>query len=219
MRIVTFNIAAARYAPIEEIATFIDALEPDVALIQEVDRFKSRSNGVDQHAILTRLLGSAQAYFSPSRGNAAIGYYGTSVYFRQPFAEKISRHNLTVVGDRESRFAIEAQLTQEASKLFGVDLISNIHLSVNLAIAELQLKKLLQRYEGLSSFVIGGDFNLGPDALERIGFPDEDKTPTAGVPQRRFKIDRFFVKTPLNYHSHTVPSGHLSDHDAVLLES
>lgn len=218
MRIITFNIARARYAPITEIAAFIDALEPDVVLAQEVDRFMARSQGVDQHVTLTRLLGSAQSYFSTSVGNAIAGYYGTAVYLREPFAKKISRFNLTVKGDRESRFAIEAQLNEQAAEKFGVDVISNIHLSANSVAAETQVKRLVERNMNRDSFLIGGDFNLSSQDMVLLGYPDEDAAPTCGVPSRKAKLDRFLVESNRPHRTQTVPTGHLSDHDAVILD-
>jgi hypothetical protein len=57
LRVMTFNIQAARTASIDAIADAILAFDPDIVGLQEVDIETGRSGGVDQIAVLAARTG------------------------------------------------------------------------------------------------------------------------------------------------------------------
>lgn len=87
LRLLSFNTRRAEGPPgsLKRLAHEIRALEPDLVLLQEVDRFQRRSRRVDQARVLADLLGMHDSY-SPTvvRGRSQ---YGTLILSRHPIVD------------------------------------------------------------------------------------------------------------------------------------
>ncbi len=79
VRVVSFNTHRS-FGGIATVAQEILALEPDIVLLQEVDRFHGRTGGVDQVAYFADALGM-QGTFSPNVVQGG-GQYGTAILSR-----------------------------------------------------------------------------------------------------------------------------------------
>lgn len=79
VRVLSFNTQRS-YGGIGTVAAEIRAVDPDVVLLQEIDRFHDRTGGVDQAAYFSEALGM-QAAFSPNVV-AGGGQYGTAILSR-----------------------------------------------------------------------------------------------------------------------------------------
>jgi endonuclease/exonuclease/phosphatase family metal-dependent hydrolase len=79
VRVVSFNTHRS-FGGIATVAQEIRALDPDIVLLQEIDRFHGRTGGIDQVAYFAEALGMEGA-FSPNvvQGN---GQYGTAILSR-----------------------------------------------------------------------------------------------------------------------------------------
>ncbi|WP_056925023.1 endonuclease/exonuclease/phosphatase family protein [Nocardioides sp. Soil805] len=79
VRVVSFNTHRS-FGGIATVAQEIRSLEPDVVLLQEVDRFHGRTGGIDQVAYFADALGM-QGTFSPNVVQGS-GQYGTAILSR-----------------------------------------------------------------------------------------------------------------------------------------
>jgi endonuclease/exonuclease/phosphatase family metal-dependent hydrolase len=79
VRVVSFNTHRS-FGGIATIAAEIRSLDPDVVLLQEVDRFHGRTGGIDQVAYFADALGM-QGSFSPNVVQGR-GQYGTAILSR-----------------------------------------------------------------------------------------------------------------------------------------
>lgn len=79
VRVVSFNTHRS-FGGIATVAQEIRSLDPDVVLLQEVDRFHGRTGGIDQVAYFADALGM-QGTFSPNVVQGS-GQYGTAILSR-----------------------------------------------------------------------------------------------------------------------------------------
>lgn len=79
VRVVSFNTHRS-FGGIATVAQEIRALDPDIVLLQEIDRFHGRTGGVDQVAYFAQALGMEGA-FSPNVVQGR-GQYGTAILSR-----------------------------------------------------------------------------------------------------------------------------------------
>jgi endonuclease/exonuclease/phosphatase family metal-dependent hydrolase len=84
VRVVSFNTHRS-FGGIATVASEIRSLDPDVVLLQEVDRFHGRTGGVDQAAYFAEALGM-EASFSPNVVQGQ-GQYGTAILSRFPILD------------------------------------------------------------------------------------------------------------------------------------
>ncbi len=110
VRVLTYNIHHAEgmdeVLDLERIAALIEALEPDLVALQEIDSVTTRTEGVDQAAELGRLTGLAHLFgsFMPYQGGA----YGMALLSRWPIA---ASQNLRLPDGDEPRTALSATVT------------------------------------------------------------------------------------------------------------
>ena len=103
-RIVTWNIHAARLAPLEEIAAELKAMQADVIALQEVDVRVRRTDFVDEPAALAAALGYHYVFAASIKWDE--GDYGLAVLSRWPLAE-FRRYRLDATSAEEPRIALE----------------------------------------------------------------------------------------------------------------
>jgi endonuclease/exonuclease/phosphatase family metal-dependent hydrolase len=104
-RIVTWNIHAARQAPLDEIADELKAMQADVIALQEVDVGVRRSGFVDQPAALAAALGYHYVFAASIKWDQ--GDYGLAVFSRWPITG-FHRYRLDATWAAEPRIVLEA---------------------------------------------------------------------------------------------------------------
>src|SRR5712691_6414157 len=100
-RIATWNIRAARSAPVDAIADELKAMRADLIALQEVDVRTRRTGFVDEPAALATALGF---------------HYGLAILSRWPLTE-VRRHRLTATGAAEPRIVLEATVCADGRPL------------------------------------------------------------------------------------------------------
>jgi len=104
VRIATWNIRAARSAPVEAIAAELRAMRADVIALQEVDVRTRRTGFVDEPAALAGHLGFRYAFAASIKWDE--GDYGLAVLSRLPLSG-VRRHRLETSHPGEPRIVLE----------------------------------------------------------------------------------------------------------------
>jgi endonuclease/exonuclease/phosphatase family metal-dependent hydrolase len=104
VRVGTWNIRAARSAPIEQIAAEIGAMQLDVVALQEVDVRVRRTGFVDQPVSLAGALGFHYAFAASIKWDG--GDYGLALLSRWPIVE-VRRHRIDAADAGEPRIILE----------------------------------------------------------------------------------------------------------------
>src|SRR5204862_7632403 len=103
-RIVTWNIRAARSAPVDAIAAELQAMDADVIALQEVDVRTRRTGFVDEPAALAAALGFQYVFAASIKYQE--GDYGLAVLSRWPLTE-VRRYRLDAAEAMEARIVLE----------------------------------------------------------------------------------------------------------------
>lgn len=168
-KVMTFNIHhgadAGNNLSLERIITTIQAVEPDIVALQEVDRnFGWRSQFQDQAQILAEQLGMDYAYGIALQVWHALGrgFYGNMVLSRYPIIESKTVRLPTPLG-REPRSAVKAVVASPEGQIA----VWSTHLSLSSKTRQQQVAYLLAAIEqdGLPALVLG-DFNALPHSPE-----------------------------------------------------
>lgn len=167
LRAATWNIRAARSAPVEEIAVELRALAPDIVALQEVDVRARRTGFIDQPVALAEALGLHYAFAASIKWDG--GDYGLAVLSRWPLAE-VRRHRLDASEAGEPRIVLEVVACVDGRPLR----LFNHHADGRAASRESGLAALRE----LAGAVVGegvvvlGDFNASADAPGVRGLVD-----------------------------------------------
>ncbi len=210
IRIVSYNIHKCiggidrRYDP-ERICNVISHYQPDVVLLQEVDRDVKRSNFDAQSELLGNKLAMPYRSYFPNVSVYGGGEYGNAILSRFPI-EYTQNLDLTV-GIKKRRSALHASCSVAPALNSNIPKslhIFNVHLGLANFERKIQLQKflqsdLLQSIEETSPILIAGDFNdvwgnLRP-ILENSGFRGTNntiRTFPAFAPLRA--LDRIYVR-------------------------
>ena len=140
------------------IAAVIQAQDPDVVILQEVDNKCKRSGNVDQTAELARLTG-LQSVFGKAMDYDG-GEYGQAILCKFPLSD-LKIHRLP--GEGEPRIAISAQ----AETPFGPVTVAGIHLDYGdpaHQFIQAQVASAALLAASPHPLVLGGDFNATPDS-------------------------------------------------------
>lgn len=219
IRVLSFNTHRS-FGGIATVAQEIRALDPDVVLLQEIDRFHGRTGGIDQVAYFADALGMEGA-FSPNvvQGN---GQYGTAI---------LSRFDILDSG----RFALPNGPGGEPRGLqwAGLDIggqevrVYNTHLQNKLVgLREAQARHVAGILAGEEQpAILGGDMNatagtptLGPilahlvDAWPLAGSGPEGTGPNGS------RIDFVLASPTLEPRSAQVLRSAVSDHARVFVD-
>jgi endonuclease/exonuclease/phosphatase family metal-dependent hydrolase len=181
LRVVSWNIAVGRVTSIERVAEELVRLNPDIALLQEVDLGTNRSGNTDQPQVLSRITGMAHAFTAtlPYDG----GLFGDAVLGRLPFADVQVRW-LDPTGADEPRIGLGVWFCVGPGPLrvvsFHGDHISKDSASRNAAeVAAWTMEDLRASTTGAANIgaLLAGDFNSlptepGPQAVVAAGLVD-----------------------------------------------
>lgn len=221
LSVLNWNIKAGKAwdrANLPAIADAIAGWDPDVVILQEVDRFRPGSGNVDQAAWLGERLGYDHAF--GANLNVGGGEYGTAILSRHPIAET-SNTPLPNIAGGEPRGLLRAVV--EAP--FGEVSVYSTHLQHARENAAIRLAQTRVVTEVVSAdphpVVVGGDFNAGPstEAIAQMGTVLTDSFALAGtgpgptwpIDGPRARIDYLF-HTGLDVTHVQVVGSNASDH-------
>ena len=171
MRVVTWNVQIGRPNPdgrpaIEPVVAALQAMRADVHAIQELDRGRRRSGGVDQPTALADGLGGELVWAPTVRRR---GEYGIAIVTR---AEILATEVVPLSGTREPRALLIAEVELDGRRWT----VGCTHLSRNRAFAQ---RQLVRAVDALAAHpgprVLLGDLNLiperGPALVDGRGLP------------------------------------------------
>jgi len=211
LRLLTYNIHKCiggldrRYRP-ERIVAVLEHYQPDLVLLQEVDRGAKRSKGHKQVDFLGERLGLRHRVWFPNVAVRGGGEYGNAILSRHPFT-RVANIDVTV-RPKKRRSVLYARCrvrlaAQDGSTRIRTVHVYNAHLGLSGFERATQLKRFLKSHplRGLhkqTPVVLAGDFNdvwgtLGPRLLAPAGFHGgSQKTFPAYAPVRA--LDGVFVR-------------------------
>ena len=178
----------------QRVASFIDEQDPDIVLLQEVDDLATRTHMRDQTQVLLELLPQYVAYTETFYWKAAYvphpaiqGRVGMKLVVLSKYRlEEASRHALSAITSDDiliRQFNLKrAMLQVHLSVDDGEDLVViDTHLSAfaqGSNTMEVQIGQVMERLASLGEgtpWVLGGDFNLLPDAAAFDASPELSK--------------------------------------------
>ncbi len=217
IRVVSWNIhkgigGVDRRYSLDRIVGVLAALEPDLALLQEVSDDLPRSSFHDQAEMLAETLCMPHLAFHPEH-RFSMGGYGNAILSRWPLSE-VHHVDLTI-GKRKKRGVLQARARVRTHRTSRTLVIHNMHLGLVGAEREAQLRRFLAsapfgRLHERTPAIVGGDLNdvwgnLGAEFLVPRGFrragPPAYTFPAA-LPIRA--LDALFVRGDL----HTYRAAH-----------
>jgi endonuclease/exonuclease/phosphatase family metal-dependent hydrolase len=182
MRLLCWNIhkgigGVDRRYDLHRILRVIDHYDPDILLLQEVDRDVPRSRRQDQTSLIATVLDYPHTEFGPNV-RLRSGCYGNATLSRAPIVD--SRNINLSFGIKKSRGALYTEIrTRVNGHTYRVHLV-NVHLGLSGMERRWQIRRLLDsgelsRLDSASRIVIAGDTNdwngaLGRGPLSRAGF-------------------------------------------------
>jgi len=207
--VLTFNIRSARgharaadydRAHLDSLVSMINDLEPDMLLVQELDRGIRRTGSLDQFAFIEEETGLEGRFVGTlERGG---GTYGNAMFSRFPIVDYL-QVDLPVLGGKEPRALQFA--TVEIAGGRRVDVL-HTHIDLRLAARPEQIELVLNHAEELATgaAILAGDFNAPADSQE-IGWITSawtdaaahgDTEPSLTYPTRdlRHRVDYVFYR-------------------------
>jgi endonuclease/exonuclease/phosphatase family metal-dependent hydrolase len=159
-RVVSWNIRAARNAPIDAIAAELHAMEPDIVALQEVDVRTRRGGFVEQPEALARSLGFHHAFAASIKWDG--GDYGLALLSRWPLVE-VRRHRVPATAAFEPRIVLEASVCPAGGRTVR---IFNHHADIREGPRRegfARVRAILEPHIG-RGMIVAGDFNEPIDA-------------------------------------------------------
>ena len=185
MRVVTWNIQTGRPNPdgpadISQVVAHLGELDADVFAVQELDRARRRSGGVDQPTAVAEGLGGTLVW-APTVHEG--GQYGIALVVR---GDVVRSHDVPLSGTREPRTLLVAEVDHGGRRW----VIGCTHLSRRSRFAQRQLLTVLDELSGRPApRVLLGDLNLTPEQVlpwsTAAGFHLVDGPPTHSTRQPR----------------------------------
>ena len=238
-RVLVYNIHAGKDAKgvdnIERLSELIRSVNPDVVLLQEVDRKTRRSGGVDQPAELARRTGLHIA-FGKSLDYQG-GEYGIAVMSRWPIIADtmvplpVNPPQERAGGSREPRGALQALIETPAGRLAVINTHIDASREDTWRRQEISavVRLALAAYNRGANVLLGGDLNSTPesavqDSVRRAEFRDawmqcgrgDGLTYPADSAVKR--IDYLYMGRGLSCSSAEVLRSDVSDHRPVLVQ-
>jgi len=158
LRIATWNIRAARSAPLAEIARELQSMQADIVALQEVDMRTRRTGFVDETAVLAGMLRLHHVFAASIAWDE--GDYGLALLSRWPLTD-VHRHRLDVPAASEPRIVLEAGVCVDGRPLR----LFNHHADDRPAsgAAGLALVRTLLQPRLGTGLLLLGDFNEPPE--------------------------------------------------------
>ena len=225
MRLMTYNIRSGRGVDgrlnLDRIARVIEAEQPDVVALQEVDLSRRRTRNLDQAGWLARelglhhIFGAARSWKQGAYGNALLSRFELVDW--QPWL--LPRPGRLPV---ESRGVLQATLRTP----MGLVRVWNTHLGLLAPERRLQVAYLVQNLALEAPLIVCGDFNARPRSKELLGLQEVlQRVPT----QRTFpgflpvvQLDHVFhcpMLQPLHHYVVRTPlSRRASDHLPLVVD-
>ena len=211
IRALTYNVHKCiggldRRYDLERVVETIAHYDPDIALLQEVDRGAKRSKGDDQAVMLAEALGfSHRCWFSNVKVRSG-GEYGNAILSKFPI---VSSENIDItIGPKKRRSVLHTNLRVSLPSGSTRTLhVYNAHLGLSGIERNMQLRRFLASnpFSGLhhdTPVIIGGDFNdvwgtLGKKIMFPAGFQGQKISATfpAYAPVRA--LDSLYVRGDL----------------------
>lgn len=232
LRVLTFNIhSGLRGATpdLETIAAEIGAIDPDVVLLQEVDRFRFHSRGIDQPAWLAERLGMEQAFGLNVLRSGGVGRptseYGTAILSKRPI---IDASHLSLPQPRGTQ---QRGLQRVLIRVARQDVaIYNTHLEHTSQTARAAQMRAIVTQLGADPLpkILGGDLNSAPggeilrlaehvldDAWTGVGVGAGLTAPNSSP---RVRIDYLLYTPPWRPLAAQTHQSTVSDHRAVAVD-
>jgi endonuclease/exonuclease/phosphatase family metal-dependent hydrolase len=226
LNVLTFNIHSA-LGPnggldLEQIAREIESWDPDIVLMQEIDRFRHHSGGIDQPAWFADRLGMEYSYGpNESPGN---GQIGNATLSRFPIVDQTNTHLPNQPGLRDALLRGLLHTSIEVGET--VVSIYNTHLQP--AYDSLKLSQMQVVAQSLAAdpqpMILGGDFNAVSssqvmsvagqyldDVWASVGVGPEGTSPNA----HKARIDHLLYSSPFVPSTARTIESAVSDHRAV----
>lgn len=248
LKVMTYNIkvgaggdkSAPRLAGLEPVAKVIEGEQPDLVGLQEVDRHRKRSGGVDQPAWLAKRLGMQVAYEAALRGDPKTpgrDEYGLAVLSRFPIrtSERRPLFKPEPRADLPERL-LEQRILQSTTILAeGIPIrFLNTHLGLAADQRREQIRQITETgSKGTGALILTGDFNARPEepgirplydsfreAKAEAGLKGESTFTIPGGPSPTASIDHIFVSPEFRILSAKVirDGTRASDHNPVVAE-
>ncbi|MFT3786323.1 MAG: endonuclease/exonuclease/phosphatase family protein [Tepidisphaeraceae bacterium] len=227
LRVMTYNIHHAAgedgSVDIERIARIVNAQQPDLVAIQEVDVGTKRTNNLNTPAELERLTGLHARFGKAIDWDG--GAFGQVILSKRPITS-FTVHKLPGDPKREQRIALEAIIDGGAIRFVATHLDHSGQLPDRLAQAK-ELNRLFGQPDGVPT-ILAGDFNAKPgtDAIVELSqhFTDASATrPDFTYPstQPTRKIDWVFLREPKLWtvtNTEVIDEPAASDHRPLVVE-
>lgn len=168
LKVMTYNIhygypVGAQKADLQGTADVIKSINPDVALLQEVDVKTNRSGGVDQLAALASLTGMEYYYFAKAI-DYNNGEYGVGILSKYKLQDTHTTYLPLIPKQNETDY-IEQRVMADATitiKKYQIT-VASTHLDLTQYNREAQVPVIHTRLTTNSyPVVLGGDFNAKP---------------------------------------------------------
>jgi endonuclease/exonuclease/phosphatase family metal-dependent hydrolase len=157
LRLATWNIKAARDAPVERVAQEIAAMDVDLIALQEVDVSARRTGELDQPRLLAESLGYAYTFAAALYWDG--GVYGLAMLSRVPFVS-VERHRLDDVASSEPRIALDVTVCRAGLPVRVIGVHADVDPSA--AARQVTLAAELALADANGHVALVGDFNQAP---------------------------------------------------------
>ena len=225
LNVLTFNIHSGlgpHGLDLEQIAREIESWDADVVLMQEVDRLRHHSGGIDQPAWFADRLGMEWSYGpNESPGN---GQIGNATLSRFPIVDQTNTH---LPNQPNLPKALQRGVLHTSIEV-GETVVSIYNTHLQPAYDSLKLSQMQVVARSVAADpqpkILGGDLNSGPtsrvmsvarpvldDAWESVGAGDGGTSP----PGHNHRIDYLLYSSPFVPHAARTITSAVSDHRAV----
>ena len=226
LRVMTFNIQSAAHG-LDAVASLINEAQPDVVALQEVDRFTTRSGGVDQVEALARLTGLPHARFFRTTSLHG-GDYGLAVLSRYPVTSSGWRGLPTNGAEPRGVGRAVVEAPSGAVSVY-VTHLSNLPFRGRLRVQQVRALLGFMAEGGEGPALLCGDFNddsrspalqrvrdVLEDAFRRAGRGRDTTYPMGLLPESR--LDYVFTTAGLRASDAWVVREVASDHFPVVVD-
>ena len=212
-----YGVSPLTAVDLEGIAATIEAEDPDVVTLQEVQRGWVFGGGSDMATWLAHRLGMT-IHFAP----AADHQFGNAVLARSELTDVVV-HPLPYGAGPQSRSALSTTLTTADGTPLRVTSIHTQHRESNTPTRLEQLEALAEAEPVTPPAILAGDFNAEPgwpeiELLEAAGWvPADDEMLTSPAIDPAYKIDWVFGQG-VTFHQASAAITSLSDHRPLVAE-